>query len=427
MAQIDKIQVGSTTYDIAPSANATNTFTSGDVADGSATSWTTVAALASGETTSSILGKISNMFKNIRYLYKQMGTTDISGTGADVKAAIAALASGKADSGHTHTASDLKDGNGNSLIVTSQTADNDHVPSALLVKNMNDTLTSLNDASTSYVTSLSASGTTITYKNKDGTSLGTFTTQDNNTTYANFTSATAGLTPAAKSGTTNIATTGYVLTGAGWAAGTKYNTDTNTTYANFGSGSAGLVPAPTAAQATTGYVLTGTGWAAGTKYNTDTNTTYANFTSAAPGLVPAAKSGTTNIATSGYVLTGAGWKAGTKYNTDTTYALATSTSNGLMSNDYFRRVTNLYGLYIVNESISANKTYTISSAGNYILIVASGGTIRSFVISRIGGYTSLLYATIGSTGSQFSISFSGYNFTITTSIGVQVTLTKMGF
>ena len=56
-----------------------------------------------------------------------------------------------------------------------------------------------------------------------------------NTTYANFTSAAAGLVPAAKSGSTNIATTGYVLTGAGWAAGTKYNTDNNTTY-SFSNG-----------------------------------------------------------------------------------------------------------------------------------------------------------------------------------------------
>ena len=84
------------------------------------------------------------------------------------------------------------------------------------------------------------------------------------TTYANFTSAASGLVPAAKNGSTNYATSAYVLTGAGWANGTKYNTDT--TYANFGSGSAGLVPAPTTDQATSGYVLTGAGWQAGTKY-----------------------------------------------------------------------------------------------------------------------------------------------------------------
>ena len=157
---------------------------------------------------------------------------------------------------------------------------------------------------------------------------------NSNTTYATFTSATNGLVPAAKSGTTNYATSGYVLTGAGWKAGTKYNTDNNTTYATFTSAANGLVPAPTATQATSGYVLTGTGWAVGTKYNTDTNTTYATFTSAANGLVPAAKSGSTSYLTSAYVLTGAGWQAGTKYNTDTTYAAATSAADGLTKASY---------------------------------------------------------------------------------------------
>ena len=84
MANIDKIQVGDTTYNIAASSDATNTFTSGDVADGSATSWTTVAALVSEETTGNILNKISNMFKNIRYLYKNMlkYTIDFDGSGS---------------------------------------------------------------------------------------------------------------------------------------------------------------------------------------------------------------------------------------------------------------------------------------------------------------------------------------------------------
>lgn len=59
----------------------TATFTSADVADGSATEWTTVAKLASGETHKSIFGKISTMFKNVRYLYKMLGTTDISSIG----------------------------------------------------------------------------------------------------------------------------------------------------------------------------------------------------------------------------------------------------------------------------------------------------------------------------------------------------------
>ncbi len=50
-------------------ANDTENFTSSDVADGSATEWTSVTPLASGEVHSSIFAKISQMFKNIRYLY----------------------------------------------------------------------------------------------------------------------------------------------------------------------------------------------------------------------------------------------------------------------------------------------------------------------------------------------------------------------
>lgn len=61
--------------------NSVATFTSSDVADGSATSWTTVTKVDSGETHKSIFAKMSQMFKNIRYLYKMLGTTDISSIG----------------------------------------------------------------------------------------------------------------------------------------------------------------------------------------------------------------------------------------------------------------------------------------------------------------------------------------------------------
>ena len=63
------------------SANSTTTFTCSDVADGGASSWTTVPALTSGETHKSLFAKMSQMFKNIRYLYKMLGTTDISSIG----------------------------------------------------------------------------------------------------------------------------------------------------------------------------------------------------------------------------------------------------------------------------------------------------------------------------------------------------------
>ena len=62
-------------------ADMVEAFTSSDVADGSATAWTGVNPLTSGETNKSIFAKLSQMFKNIRYLYKMLGTTNISALG----------------------------------------------------------------------------------------------------------------------------------------------------------------------------------------------------------------------------------------------------------------------------------------------------------------------------------------------------------
>jgi len=56
-------------------------FTSSDVADGGASSWTNVTKVASGEKHSSLFAKMSQMFKNIRFLYKLLGTKDISSIG----------------------------------------------------------------------------------------------------------------------------------------------------------------------------------------------------------------------------------------------------------------------------------------------------------------------------------------------------------
>lgn len=72
------------------SQNNTVTFTSGDNANPAA--WTNVSTLASGEKHGSILNKISIMFKNIRWLYKVLGTTDISNLGnGTVTGALAQL------------------------------------------------------------------------------------------------------------------------------------------------------------------------------------------------------------------------------------------------------------------------------------------------------------------------------------------------
>ena len=75
---------------IGNSANNTITFTSAD--NTNPTAWTDVSVMTSGEKHSSFFNKISTMFRNVRYLYKMLGTTDISQTGSGtVTGAINAL------------------------------------------------------------------------------------------------------------------------------------------------------------------------------------------------------------------------------------------------------------------------------------------------------------------------------------------------
>ncbi len=65
-------------------------FTSSDATE--PTEYTSVEILTTGETHNSLLSKISAMFKNIRYLYKVLGTTDISAIGdGTVKGSISTL------------------------------------------------------------------------------------------------------------------------------------------------------------------------------------------------------------------------------------------------------------------------------------------------------------------------------------------------
>ena len=339
MPQVDQIQIGTTTYNILQSENATFTGISNDTDDSAATSWTSVERLASSETNGSIFTKISSMFKNIRYLYDKIGNIDIGDVGTSIGDAIKNLSEEKADINHTHDSSTMKASDGTPLISNTQIADNNHVPSSLLVKNMNDILTSINNERNNYVTSISltpsSTNCSIKYFHNsttldtltlgvastsqsgllpklDGNSnkclLGNGTWGNTGSTYAVFTSAANGLAPAAKSGTTSLATSAYVLTGAGWKAGTKYNTDTNTTYAaattaanglltaahfkilndaKFGAatsaaaGTKGLVPAPGAGKQTS--FLRGDG-----TWQIPTNTTYAVATTAANGLMTAA-------------------------------------------------------------------------------------------------------------------------------------------
>lgn len=140
MAIIDKIKVGSTTYDVSPSASGTlNTtgttkFASSDVAQGSATSWTNVAQMTTADNHATLFTKITQMAKNVRYLYNVLGTG--FSTGSTVKGQI----DGKAPANHSHSVSQLPTS-------STQVNSNDYIPTSALIYSMNQTLTSLNDAS----------------------------------------------------------------------------------------------------------------------------------------------------------------------------------------------------------------------------------------------------------------------------------------
>ena len=140
MAIIDKIKVGSTTYDVSPSASGTlNTtgttkFASSDVAQGSATGWTNVNQITTSDNHATLFTKITQMAKNVRYLYNVLGTG--FSTGSTVKSQI----DSKAPSSHSHSVGQLPTS-------STQVNSNDYIPTSALIYSMNQTLTSLNDAS----------------------------------------------------------------------------------------------------------------------------------------------------------------------------------------------------------------------------------------------------------------------------------------
>ena len=177
MAIIDKIKVGSTTYDVSPSASGTlNTtgttkFASSDTAQASATSWTNVDQMTTSDNHATLFTKITQMAKNVRYLYNVLGTG--FSTGSTVKGQI----DGKAPANHSHSVSQLPTS-------STQVNSNDYIPTSALIYSMNQTLTSLNDASTK----VKSQDINITdnsgYKFTAGSPISTVSPGDDNTNYA---------------------------------------------------------------------------------------------------------------------------------------------------------------------------------------------------------------------------------------------------
>ena len=203
------------------------------------------------------------------------------------------------------------------------------------------------------------------------------------TTYAAFTSAADGLVPAAKSGTTNYATSGYVLTGAGWKAGTKYNTDNNTTYAAVTTGANGLMTSTDKTKLDGIAAGAQVNSITGVKGNAETNyrTGNVNITPANIGAIPSSYIGANNgvapLNASGLI--------------DSTYlpayvddvlefngtaAFPTSGTAGIIYVDISQQENNIYrwsGTTYVVLAKNTDTTYTLTKTGNNIKLTGSNG------------------------------------------------------
>ena len=164
MSSIDKVKVGDTTYDVSPSASGTlDGYTSND--NGTPPAWDEVSAISSGDTNSSIFGKLTSMVKNVRWLYGKLGTSDFSVSGDTVTGALSSLQgelSDKSPASHTHTVSDLPVTNDTQANATTL------IPSSAAVYSLYTTMGDLSSEITELEEKISLIGTIWIYE-EDGT------------------------------------------------------------------------------------------------------------------------------------------------------------------------------------------------------------------------------------------------------------------
>lgn len=239
---------------------------------------------------------------------------------------------------------------------------------------------------TTYIKSLSASGTTITYTKGDGTT-GTISTQDKNTTYGIATASTAGLVKPISviSATVNSASTtsgryypvqmntsGNMFVNVPW-------TDTNTVYTHPSHSAVTGKPTASASPSFGGTVIVSQitsdslGHVTGA---TDRTITIPSTLSNGSGTAGLIKTSSTVTSSSGY--TACPVISGVPYykDTNTTYSAATSSAAGLMSASDKAKLDGI-------ASGANNYTYTLPTATSSVLggvkvgsnITVSSGTI----------------------------------------------------
>lgn len=263
---------------------------------------------------------------------------------------------------------------------------------------------------TTYIKSLSASGTTITYTKGDGTT-GTISTQDKNTTYGIATTSTAGLVKPISviSATVNSASTtsgryypvqmntsGNMFVNVPW-------TDTDTTYTHptytaiTGKPTANATPSfggtVTVSQITSNTLGHVTG-------ATDRTITIPSTLSNGSGTAGLIKTSSTVTSSSGY--TACPVISGVPYykDTNTTYSAATSSAAGLMSASDKAKLDGI-------ASGANNYTYTLPTATSSVLggvKVGSNITVSSGTISLTkANVTAALGYTPPTTNTTYSV------------------------
>ena len=138
MASVNKIRIGDNVYDISISPTGTmdttsaNKYVSSDVAQANAITWTSVEPILVTDNHKTIFTKLTQMIKNVRYLF------NLFGTGFTTTNTITSVVNGKANKNHSHTVAQIPTSN-------SYTNSTSSIPTSALVYQLNSAIAEAQD------------------------------------------------------------------------------------------------------------------------------------------------------------------------------------------------------------------------------------------------------------------------------------------
>ena len=138
MASVNKIRIGDNVYDISISPTGTmdttsaNRYVSSDVAQTNATTWTSVEPILVTDNHKTIFTKLTQMIKNVRYLF------NLFGTGFTTTKTITSVVNSKANKNHSHTVAQIPTSN-------SYTNSTSSIPTSALVYQLNSAIPEAQD------------------------------------------------------------------------------------------------------------------------------------------------------------------------------------------------------------------------------------------------------------------------------------------